>query len=626
LKPESGKLMLATGVCFYRVHLQRTKKGVLNMSRIIAVTVLVIVAISQYSWAQEIVANEPVTVTAPSVDVRWMRGGSDSIPVMLYSEPGVLVNAQGGPSVQSDISIRGSSFSGAGVSINGLSMGNPQTEHFNTEHPLPASLFARPMVLTGYRQASEVEGHLVGTVSLEPAKISGQSNVEIGAGEEGRNWQNFVYQHSRDVEGGDRRCGVSVFGMRESADKIDHPDNDLDVQGGGIHLQSSTAKSKIDILAGVQDKEFGARGYYGVTPSLAADEKTESLLLLVGGEWLYGAGSDIRVATARRRITDDYFLRPGIYTNMTESDVLSGAVDGRHRFADAVSLRWRVGAEAEEMKSLQLGDHDREKGTAVLLPELVLGRVTVAAGSRAQVFSGESTEVLPQGGVSFAVEDEFDVFASYSETVRQPSYTELNYDSPGSLGNSGLALQTAESVSIGCRWEPAPDSQLKIEVFHRQSENTVDWIKTSGESRWLAENLGEVTSVGCELSGSHAAGETLMLRAGYTYLEKDADIDVYASRYVLDYPEHLLELSLVWRPLNNWELAGTQIARKQVRNAVRTTDSKALNGHIALRWRSDTRDTTIALRMANPMDEDFEVFPGQLASERRLSASVSRRF
>ncbi len=60
----------------------------------------------------------------------------------LWEDPVVLVNSQGW--AQHDLSIRGSSYTGAGVSINGLNLKVPYSAHFNAELPLFGNLLSTP--------------------------------------------------------------------------------------------------------------------------------------------------------------------------------------------------------------------------------------------------------------------------------------------------------------------------------------------------------------------------------------------------------------------------------------------------------------------------------------------------
>ncbi len=65
-----------------------------------------------------------------------------SIEHKLWEDPIVLVNSQGW--AQHDLSIRGSSYTGAGVSINGLNLKVPYSAHFNAELPLFGNLLSTP--------------------------------------------------------------------------------------------------------------------------------------------------------------------------------------------------------------------------------------------------------------------------------------------------------------------------------------------------------------------------------------------------------------------------------------------------------------------------------------------------
>jgi iron complex outermembrane receptor protein len=163
-----------------------------------------------------------VTVTAASQTV-----DSADIHDVLNSEPGVVLSSQGGS--QNDLSVRGSSFSGAGLSLGGMTLNNPQTEHFNAELPLPASMLSRPGVQTGLDNQG---GHLVGTVGFDLLPITGTKQLEAGFGSDHRDWQSLLIQQMLTDT-----LGIGVFAGRESASGVDYYDNDFDRKYLGGHLQ-----------------------------------------------------------------------------------------------------------------------------------------------------------------------------------------------------------------------------------------------------------------------------------------------------------------------------------------------------------------------------------------------------
>jgi iron complex outermembrane receptor protein len=215
--------------------------------------------------AAEISTNIPAIVVTASAQT----ANNAAIHEVLRAEPGVVLNSQGGS--QNDLSIRGSSFSGAGLSLGGLTLRNPQTEHFNAELPLPAAMLSRPKVLTGLDNQG---GHLTGTIGFDLLPIIGKKQVEAGFGSDNRDWQSLLVQQMLTD-----KLGLGVFAGHEAAEGVDYGDNDYNRDYVGGHMQYREDDVQVDTLVAHQEKEFGARGYYGVNPALPANEKTEDTLV-----------------------------------------------------------------------------------------------------------------------------------------------------------------------------------------------------------------------------------------------------------------------------------------------------------------------------------------------------------
>ncbi|HKL21679.1 MAG TPA: hypothetical protein VJ904_07730, partial [Tichowtungia sp.] len=119
-------------------------------------------------------AAEPNEIPVITVTAAAQTAENAAIHDVLRAEPGVVLNSRGGS--QNDLSVRGSSFSGAGLSLGGLTLRNPQTEHFHAELPLPAAMLSRPAVRTGLDNQG---GHLVGTVGFDLLPIIGKKQAEF---------------------------------------------------------------------------------------------------------------------------------------------------------------------------------------------------------------------------------------------------------------------------------------------------------------------------------------------------------------------------------------------------------------------------------------------------------------
>lgn len=541
---------------------------------------------------------------------------------VLNAEPGVVLNTQGGS--QNDLSIRGSSFSGAGLSLGGLTLRNPQTEHFHAELPLPAGMLSRPDIQTGLDNQG---GHLVGTANFDFLPMSGKKQLEAGFGSDHRDWQSVLVQHTLT-----NGLGIGVFAGRESAEGVDYPDNDYDREYLGAHLQYLQGDTQIDFIAAHQEKDFGARGYYGASPTWGPPfEETEDTLLLLSALKGNVDFDYLRGGISWRKFGDYYAIPSGTYWNRHRSQTKSAFVDGRTIAINGWALGWRADIEEEKINSNGafggLGNHQRTRGGVSLLPQWKNDHWKLTIGVREEFFSNESSEFLPQLGVEYLISDQLTAFASYSESVRLPSYTELDYKSPSSLGNAGLGPQTAAQTELGMKGLPSEFMDWEVSVFHRRSQNTIDWAKTNSTARWTAADIGTLDTYGVEAQIGWYPAQNIEAQLAYTWIYKDrdpSDFNTYASRYALDYPEHLLQASLLWKPFQALEIGTVQALRIQTDNKVRNNGDFGADSSFVIRYTPAVAEwATLSLLMNNAWDDDFEPLPGQRPAERFIGVSLT---
>jgi len=592
------------------------------MKNFFITTALILTA--AFLCAEEVSTNIPtITVTASA-----QTAENAAIHEVLRAEPGVVLNSQGGS--QNDLSIRGSSFSGAGLSLGGLTLRNPQTEHFNAELPLPAVMLSRPSVLTGLDNQG---GHLVGTVNFDLLPIIGKKQVEAGFGSDHRDWQSVLVQQMLTDT-----LGIGVFAGREAASGVDYPDNDYEREYVGGHLQFRNDDTQVDLLIAHQEKEFGARGYYGANPLWGPpSEETEDNLIYLAARKGDLNADYLRAGISWHEFNDYYSVPDGTYWNRHRSRVSSAFFDGRTLEVNGFALGWRTDIDEERVASDGayggLGVHHRTRGGVSLLPQWRGDRLKITAGLRSEFFTGESPEYLPQLGAEYLLSDNLTLFASYTETVRLPSYTELDYNSPSSLGNAGLGPQTTEQMEIGVKGIPSESMDWKVSAFHRRSKNTIDWMKTNSVARWTAADIGNLDIYGVEAQLGWYPAQNIEMQFSYTWITKDrevSDINIapgangYASRYALDYPEHLAQASLLWRPFQALEIGTVQTLRWQTDNEVRKNGQFGADSSFVVRFTPPKVDyATLSLMVNNAWDDDFQAFPGQKPPERFAGVSLT---
>lgn len=570
----------------------------------------------------------PLLVQDSPLSISQSGGLDTSLAAYLRHEPGVQVIPQGIAGGSSDLSIRGSAFSGAGLSFGGVSLRNPQTEHFHSDFPFPAWWLAAPEVRVGVQQAARGEGHLAGTVALTPLPMRNRRVVSGGVDSEGGFSLTGGLQYVQETLHGNN-FGLGTFAGFLDAPNVDSLGNDVESFRIGAQMQHFTPLGQADVWLGYQEKTFGTTGYYGVNPNFASEETTEDSLLLATFR-TFDPDAPFDISFMVREFKDDYRLDlpTGLFQNEHTTNTRAVEAGYRHPVNDLFGITGRASFDTEEIKSTNLGNFDRYRGTVTLLPD-VLAHETLRLflGARAEFLEDFDNEFLPLARAEFTPGDTLLFYADYSESARRPSYTELNYESPGSLGNAGLDVQTQRSIEVGAQWQPALHTFTSIALFRHETKDTVDWIRSdAAATRWQAENIGTVTTLGAELLLRQRVTEDLDVTGTLTLLDKDADDEPFASRYALDYARQILGIQLDWQIQEGLRLEANQSLRNQVDNSLRTRggDRQYLTS-LALHARPEAiPQMQVSLTASNLLDDDFRIFAGQdTYAERRFAASVS---
>ena len=229
------------------------------------------------------------------------------------------------------------------------------------------------------------------------------------------------------------------------------------------------------------------------------------------------------------------------------------------------------------------------------------------------------SEWLPAAGVEYLLKPNQKLFLNYSEALRLPSYTELQYNNPTSLGNSGLKRQHTRTVDAGWSgtWE---GGEAHLGGFVEYGRNTVDWLRlNSGSSTFNAVNLDDLWRRGVTSDITVGLGRRADLHLATLHQWQSTKTSYYASRYVLDYVRHDVQVELIYRLRADWELRFSQRVQQMDDNPLRRgSDWRWLSG-LETRWQPPRLPgLRLTLGVANALDRAFEVFVGQPEAGRRL--------
>jgi hypothetical protein len=572
-----------------------------------------------------------VIVEAPPLRLPAAAPETFSVAGVAAGVPGVTLSSQGYLAPQSDLRIRGSSFDSCGFLLSGLALRNPQSEHFQSELPLPEEILLEPVLLTGLDRFRLSPGYPSGSLSLDFASAAPGGFVEYGAGNRDHRFGRLLAGEARRFPSGSR-AGGTVFAAFDRVGRTDgQADNDLDRWQAGGHGEYRDGALRADLLAAYATRDFGARGFYGAPPDWPASEEVDDGLLLATVRGEPAIGVSARLTAAWRRVEDLYLLdrdRPALYADRTRSDVLGlhaqmhGSPGGPWSADARADADWeRVdGAHEGAMAAEAPGRRDRRRAAFALLPARAAGPLTFQAGAAAEIFSDDRAAWLPAAGVTWRFRPEQSASASYSEAVQPPSLAERSGNPAGAPDAAAAERLHTRTVETGWRFETAP-LIAQVALFAERARHAADWARLSGDAPWTAVSLGEVRTFGCEAAGACVLAERCDLTLSYRALDREADGAAGASRYALDYPRHEVRAGLRLRSGRRLRFHVWQAWAAYAGNTARSGPDEQHAAGAEVAWHAWPGKATLTLGALNPWDDPFQVFPGQPAEGRRLYAA-----
>ena len=576
----------------------------------------------------DVVTLEAVVVWGEWEPVRSVRAADE---IWRDASPALSVRGQGEEGTISDLSVNGSAFSEAGVVFNGATVRNAQTEHFNADLPVAADWLDKPRVLTGLDLFRAGAGHPAGSlaVGLKPPDERG-GTASLGVGLNG-----LVFGRLNDIEtfalGTSGRGWVGAFAEAAHADKTDgYESNPMDRATAGGRMGFGTDVWSFDTLVSWQWRDFGCTGSYGANEKYPAWEEDQTGL--VSADWKYDAeddqASEVSVLWTRGR--DAYWLyrdNPDFYRNTHLSDSVTLHGTTRRHFSDWAFVDLRGDADAEVYSTKHHNNYSgtnpktktecfrRFHGSLAALPGVQLGDWEFSAGAAAELYSGYAGTCAPAGGITYSLDDDSKLVLSYREGTRQPSYTELTYDSPDSKGTIDLPLQRTRSVNLDGSFERLGDvRRARAGIFLMQSEDLVDWLKQDRSSAWKATVLDPVTSFGFSGDAEWAATKDLSLIPRGALVIKQTSSDYWASRYAMDFPIATFSLEASYRVTELWRVSYLQGVSVWKSNPVRRGAAVQNLSRFETTVKAPfCRNLEVTLGLSDLFDQAFEVYPGQKA-------------
>lgn len=143
----------------------------------------------------------------------------------------------------------------------------------------------------------------------------------------------------------------------------------------------------------------------------------------------------------------------------------------------------------------------------------------------------------PDLGGSFSLRPSLKLRASAGYGFRLPTYTDLYYSDPTTLGNPNLKPESAWNFDGGLNWYPGVHTSASVTLFYSRQHDTIDYVRAVPADPWQASNLDRVGFTGVETSLSFHPFANQEIKLGWTALVGALSaLHGLQSEYVFNYP------------------------------------------------------------------------------------------
>jgi iron complex outermembrane receptor protein len=590
----------------------------------------------------------PARTTGRRVSVYTRQDIADlsvnSIDQLLDVVAGLDVQSRGGFGVQSDLTMRGSTFNGVLLLLDGARINDPYTGHFLMDLPVPLSEIARVEVLRGPATALYGPDALGGVVHLitRTALRSG-STPEAGtsARVDGRYGKNNFYDASGAARTVGARTTVSAAASAQGSDgqTVSAPSSetfsdlsntvqtDFDRRVATAAVSRDLGDATLYARAGADDREFGAYHFYTDFPGDRAREATSTFWAQSRLSSADDADTPWRVQAFAKQHRDRYTYNPAVGANTHISRRIKVQGQASHQWND-VRVTGGASGGLRGVDSNRDGLHsDASVGAFVSLRWRATPRLTVNQSTRLDYDENYGVEPTPQLYLAYAL-GPATLRAGGGRVVRAPNYVERFIDSPTNQGNPALDAETAWSGEAGADVRLPASLSLSVTGFHRTTENAIDYRRQEGV--FVARNLEHTTTTGLETEltfDRRVGGVGVDLDAAYTLL--DATLEgrqpPSAYKYGLNSARHHVQGSAAVRtgPVT----VGVQgVWKDRLRDPGLAPDRYGVvHGRLAYHTRLSGARTTLSAELRNAFDRQYsEIFDAPMPGRTLIVGATVR--
>jgi iron complex outermembrane receptor protein len=512
--------------------------------------------------------------------------------------------------VQADLSIRGTSFEQSLVLLNGLRINDPETAHLNLDIPVPLDALSRVEVLHGSGSTFYGSDAIGGAVNLITERPSPDMRLNLIAKSGAGNYGSLENHLRADLS--TRRISEQLTGSRDTSNGF-MPDRNYSSNALASETWLSLLKpGTTDILLATSDRPYGANQFYGAYDSW---ERTKGWFAALQQQ----LGQRTSASFAYRRHTDLFVLlldRPNYYRNNHITTAWQGALRRADALGTNTTLSYGLEANGDGIHSTNLGIHARNQGAGYANLSLrSLRRLSLSLGAREQVFSGGDSVFSPNIAAAYSLTGTLRLRASVGHGYRLPTYLDLYYSDPATIGNPNLKPESSWSYEGGIDWTPASAPfTLTATGFSLHQKNGIDYSKYDLSQPWQAVNVANFAYNGAETNLRLRLPASQQLQLGYTAVQATAPPPGLISEYAFNYAAQ--SALIAW----SGQLPGQITARSQLAVIQKTRQSPYPLWDVSLA--RNTGRIRPYVRVLNLTDTSYQEVPGVPVQGRTIMAGA----
>ncbi|MFH1714967.1 MAG: TonB-dependent receptor [Elusimicrobiota bacterium] len=504
--------------------------------------------------------------------------------------PSITFNRRGALNISSDISVRGSYFEHVLIMVDGISINEKQTGHHNLDIPVQINDIERIEVVYGPSSSLYGSGAYAGVINI----ITKESQKKINAG---------IMFGSHDLYEVNASIPLTYNGTDNiiSFNKIKSSgyrrETQSDENGVSLISRHSLNNAKLSLIAGYNQKDFGANGFYGAYPS---HEKLQQSFITIQSEHYINNKTTLIPKIFFKEHNDEFTLtvdNPALYINETES-IAYGCDIGLSGDLDNGALRMNVSASQNDLDSSINGEYQETITAGYAGYEGEFNSLMVMCGLRDEYNDQHGNILLPHMGFGGDLTDELKWRASVSRGHSYPSFTDRYYLSPANVGTLDLKPETAWTYeagvvhNLGLIWE--------ANIFARDETDVIDYYLKN--NKWIAGNIHLARVRGFEFNTTIKA-LSCETKLNYIYIDLYAAVaNDYVSKYRLNYVRNNLVFDITLPKIYN------------VLSAFTITYNDRVNykeyGYVDVRFSRNFGDLTAFVKGKNIFSEYYEEILG----------------